>query len=172
MDILKKVEILLNAKARSILPRRGRRSVLDEQEEDILAEIRQALADVEVQERKLAQQLKTEQAEAEAAAQRGDVEQQRAHERRAAELDHYLEEESIKALNIEEKLRALEEKLALAKEAVEKQAQEAASRDAEADKILGQGLGTTKTAPAQEAAPAQPVDDETDLAARKSRLSG
>ena len=38
MDLLKKVETLLNAKARSVLPQRGRRSILDEQEADVLAE--------------------------------------------------------------------------------------------------------------------------------------
>ena len=43
MDILKKVELLLSAKARSALPRRKRHSVLDDKEEELLVEIRQAL---------------------------------------------------------------------------------------------------------------------------------
>lgn len=172
MDLFKKVELLLSAKAKAVLPRRERRSVLDEQEAEIVAEIRRALGDVEAQEQKLAGQIKIELASAETAAQRGDFDEQRVHERRAAELDYYLDQESIKALDLEEKLRALEEKLTLAKEAVEKQAQEVASRDAEASKVLNQGLGKSQSASPPQAAPASPADDEADLTARKSRLSG
>lgn len=171
MDLLKKVELLLNAKSRSMLPRRGRRSALDQQEEEILAEIRRALGDVEAQEQKLAAQIKTELAAADAASQQGNLEEQRVHERRAAELDYYLDQESVKAIDLEEKLQALEEKLALAKEAVENQAREVASRDAEAEKVLRQGLDPIKPAAGQQATPAKPVDDDTNLAHRKSRLS-
>jgi len=172
MDLLKKVELLLNARSRSILPRRNRRSALDQQEEDILAEIRRALGDVEAQEQKLAAQIKTELAAADAAAQQGNLEEQRVHERRAAELDYYLDQESVKAIDLEEKLQALEEKLALAKEAVENQAREVAGRDAEAEKILRQGLDPVKPTTGQQTALAKPVEDDTDLAHRKSRLSG
>ncbi len=58
MDILKKIETLLSARAHAVLPRRGRRSILDQQEAEILAEIRQALGDVETKERELAQRIK------------------------------------------------------------------------------------------------------------------
>jgi hypothetical protein len=172
MDLLKKVELLLNAKARSVLPRRERRGALDEQEEAILAEIRQALQDVAAQERVLAGRIKTEQAEAEAAAQRGDFSEQQVHERRAFELERHLEQESIQAINLEEKLRALEEKLALAKEAVEKQAKEVAGRDAEASKVLAEGLeAVSSTSTAAEPPPAASGDQGADLTTRKSRLS-
>lgn len=187
MDLLKKVELLLNARSRSVLPRRGRRSVLDEQEEDILAEIRQALQDVEAQERLLAGRIKVERAEAEAAAQRGDFTEQGTHERRALELERHLEQESIQALNLEEKLQALEEKLALAKDAVEKQTKEAASRDAEASDILRRGLdrvaalvnptsqdnaSQSNVSQSEVSPPANPSDEEQALSDRKSRLAG
>jgi hypothetical protein len=186
MDLLKKVELLLNARSRSVLPRRGRRSALDQQEEEILAEIRQALQDVEAQERVLAGRIKVEREEAEAAARRGDLAEQHTHERRAMELERHLEQESIQALNLEEKLQALEEKLALAKEAVEKQAKEAATRDAEASNILSRGLDRVSAfvsatsqdsasqgeVASQSEAPVNPGDDEQELSNRKSRLAG
>lgn len=179
MDLLKKVELLLSAKARSALPRRKRSSPLEEQEAEILAEIRRALQAVEVKERELAERLKMEQAEAQNAAERGDLSEQRAHERRAAELEQKLEEESIQAINLEEKLKALEEKLTLAKEAVEKEAKKVADRDAEAAKALAQGgseaevVSEAADASAEEEIPPDDFsDDDPDLAARKSRLSG
>ena len=51
---MKKVELLINASTRSRLPGRGRRSILDEQEAQLLAEIRQAVAHVQTQEQALA----------------------------------------------------------------------------------------------------------------------
>ncbi len=180
MDILKKVELLLSAKARSALPRRKRHSVLDDKEEELLVEIRQALSDVEAQERVLAERLKTERAEAEVAAERGDRTEQRAHERRAAELEQKLEAESIQAINLEEKLAALEEKLLLAKAAVEKEAKKVATKETEASKVLAGGGDDAETEPEQ----TEPIheeeeiisddfaEDEPDMAARKSRLSG
>jgi hypothetical protein len=175
MDLLKKVETLLNATARAKLPRRGRRSILDEQEEELLAQIRQALAKVEAQERVLAKRFKTEQAQAEQAAQRGDWDNQRAHERRAAELERHLEQEGIQAINLEEKLAALEEKLALAKQAVDKEAQAAALREEEADKILARDDSYFEADSAASTQTALVTDDsagdEAEMAARKSRLS-
>ena len=77
MDLLKKVELLLNATTRSMLPHRQRHTILDEQEEQLLTEIRQAVGKVQAQERLLADRLKTEQTQADDAAQRGDWDQQR-----------------------------------------------------------------------------------------------
>lgn len=172
MDLLKKVETLINATTRSKLPRRQRHSILDEQDEELLAKIRQALADVQAQERVLYGRLKSEQEQAEEAAQQGDRENERAHERRAFELERRLEQEGIGAINLEEKLAALEEKLALAKAAVDKEAQAAALREQEADKILA---GTDNPEPGRPTpSPTRkeaPVDDDADLEARKSRLS-
>jgi hypothetical protein len=181
MDLLKKVEFLLEAKARRLLPRRERRSVLDQQEEALLVEIRQALQEVEAKERELAGRIKKELVEAEVAAQHNDLDNQRAHERRAAELEHYLNRESTMAVNLEEKLAALEEKLALAKDAVAKQAKEVTRRDEEASKVLAQGglaipaqaKPETATKPAgEEIIPDDFADDDPETAARKTRLSG
>lgn len=178
MDILKKVELLLNATTRARLPRRDRPSPLDEQEEQLLAEIRQAVAQVQAQERALAERLKSEQAQAETAARQQEWDQQRTHARRAEELERQLNQESIQAINLEEKLAALEEKLALAREAVEKEARKAATRSAEADQVLAQSQpqpdaaaepGTTSSVEKRPAAPTPPT--ASDLAARKSRLS-
>jgi hypothetical protein len=179
MDLLKKVELLLSAKTRAALPRRNRHSSLDEQEAEILAEIRKALRDVEAEERKLAKRLKMEQAEAQQAAERGDWAEQNAHERRAAELEQKLEDESILAINLEEKLAALEEKLALAKEAVKKEAGKAASREAEASKVLAQSGSDVELeseiadtpVKKEEIIPADFADDDAEMAALKSRLS-
>jgi hypothetical protein len=180
MDLLRKIETLISATAHAGLPRRRkRRSALDEHEEKLLAEIRQALDAVEAQERVLAKRLKQERTQAQEAAQIGDRAEQRAHERRAAELERELEQESIQAINLEEKLKALEEKLALAQEAVEKEAKIAAMKDAEAEKVLAQGGGETEAdastaaeSTETEVAPADFPDDEPETAARKSRLSG
>ena len=180
MDLLKKVETLLNATARSPLPRRKRRSILDTQEEKILSDIREALAAVEAQERVLAKRIKSEQAQAEEAAQLGDLADQRAHERRAAELERELQQESIQAIDLEEKLSALEEKLALAKEAVEQQMDvlDATLEEEEAKAIAigseGQSTETTPSdaPPEEESTPADFPDDDPDVAARKSRLAG
>ncbi len=178
MDLLKKVETLLNATARSKLPRRRRRSVLDEQEEKLLAEIRQAVADVQAQEQILADRLKAERSQAEEAAHRGDRSTQRTHERRAEELERQLEQESIQAINLEEKLAALEEQLSLAQEAVDKQAREAAAKDAEASKTLAKGgreadarTENVIKSTGSKTTPNDFSDDPPHIAGRKSRLS-
>ena len=178
MDLLRKVELLLNAKTRASLPQRKRRSPLDEQELEILAEIRAALRDVEAKERMLAERLKTELAEAKNAANRGDRAEQQAHRWRATEIEQKLDQESIFAIDLEEKLAALEEKLTLAREAVEKEARNAAKRDAEAERVLTYGEADSNTTPEKSEQPAEQedtsarsADDEPGLAARKARLS-
>ena len=94
-------------------------------------------------------------------------------------MEQKLEVESIQAINLEEKLAALEEKLALAKEAVEKEAKNAATRDAEASKVLAQGGSDIEVEPEQKDVPVEEevipddfADDDPETAARKSRLSG
>ncbi len=172
MDLMEKINTLLSAAVNAKLPHRERRSALEQLEQEQLASIRQALAEVELRERNMAERLQNEQAKAAEAAQSGDQAEQRAHEKRAAELEYYLRNESLQAINLEEKLAALEEKLALAKEAVEKEARKAKTRDEEASKVLGMAPTTPATAPST-----PPVikpefaGDDPDLAARKSRLS-
>ena len=176
MDLIEKINTLLNATINAKLPHWERRSALEQLEQEQLAAIRRALAEVEIRERDMADRLKTEQVQAEEAAQRGNPDEQRAHERRAAELEHYLRNESLQAINMEEKLAALEEKLAQAKEAVEKEARKAAARDEEASKILGAAPATTTNStpqipPAPTVIKPEFADDAPDVAARKSRLS-
>lgn len=178
MDLLKKVETLINAKTRAALPRRERRSILDDEEAKVLADIQAALQDVELQERQLAQKVKTERAEAKDAAQRGDRAGQLAHERRAIELERRWEEEATLAINLEEKLAALEQKLNLAKEAVDKEAKKAATIDAAAEAVLaGHGASAVSDVepegipPEADIIPDDFSDDDPDMAARKSRLS-
>jgi hypothetical protein len=173
MDLMDKINTLFSAAVNAKLPHRERRSALEQLEQEQLAAIRQALAEVELRERNMAERLKTEQIQVQEAAQRGDQLEQRAHEKRAAELDYYLRNESLQAIDLEEKLSALEEKLALAKEAVEKEARKAKAIDEEASKVLGMAPASAATSP-----PAPPIvikpefaDDNPELAARKSRLS-
>lgn len=173
MDLFEKFNTLLNAAVNAKLPHRERRSALAQLEQEQLAAIRQALAEVELREHNMAERLKIEQAKAEEAIQQGDQLEQQAHQRRAAELEYYLRNESLQAINLEEKLSALEEKLSLAKEALEKEARKAKTRDEEASKVLGLAPAST-TSPT----PSPPIiikpqfaDDAPDMAARKSRLS-
>jgi hypothetical protein len=177
MDLIEKFNTLLNATVRSAMSPRERRSALEQLEQEQLEAIRQALAQVELREREAAERVKSEQSQAEAAAQRGDTTEQRAHERRAAELERHLQGESIQAINLEEKLRALEEKLALAKEAVDKETRKAAARDEAASQVLARTQSsstitqTVKSPPATTEVKPQFTGDDSALAARKSRLS-
>jgi len=177
MDLLKKIELLISAKTQSILPRSERRSPLDEEDAKVLAEIREALNEVETRERDLARQVNVERAEAQAAESRGDLEQARTHKRRAAELDHYLNEESELAIKLEQHLAILEEKLTLAQEAVEQEAEKVARRQAAAEATLSP---TVDGAPADGPLEIKPAGEKQksalkrkdDLETRKSRLLG
>ncbi len=174
MDLLDKLETLINSAARSALPRRERRSLLDKEEERILADIRAALREVEAQERVLAERVKDERVQAKIAEERGDLTDKRTHERRAFELERQLEQESIQAINIEEKLAALEEKLALAKDAVEKEGRKVAERDEAASKILDR-LPDDQEAPTRRPAASsedRPKPQDKSMKARRSRLTG
>ena len=178
MDLLKKVELLLSAKSRAALPRRERRSTLDEEEAQLIAEIRKALGDVEVKERELAQRIKMERSEARAAANRGDLEEQRTHKRRAAELESHLDQEMGLAIDLEAKLSALQEKLALAQEAVENEARKVVRRDAAAESILDEDTPAVEpqrkpqTTPRSTPAESSAINRNENIKKRKSRLTG
>lgn len=174
MDLLKKVELLLSAKTRSALPKRRRRSPLDDEEAKLIAEIRKALGDVEAKERELAGRIQLEQAEAAAAADRGDIENHLAHTRRLTELEHHLRQESTLAINLEEKLAALEEQLALAQAAVDREAGKAAQRSSEAEAVLSRDAADVDErmqAILNTPPEARPASKEVKLETRKSRLS-
>ena len=180
MDFLKKVELLINAKSRSALPRRERRSILDKEEAQLLADIRKALGDVQAKEEELAQNIKVEQARADDAAERGDFGEKQVHDKRVAELNHYLRRESTMAIDLEEKLAQLEEKLALAQQAVDREAEKAGHIDEEASKVLDQTDYVAESidprteeilnTPPEEVAP-PPPQKPVDIKERKSRLS-
>jgi len=171
MDLLKKVELLLNAKTRSALPRRSRHSLADDEEAALLAEIRQALGDVEAKERELAGRIQVEQAEATAAAERGDIENHLAHTRRAADLEYHLRQESTMAINLEEKLAALEEKLAQAQAAVDREAAKAAQRSAAADAVIDRSEAGLDERMQSILNSSPPPPKDVELKTRKSRLS-
>ncbi|GAB4425900.1 MAG: hypothetical protein Kow0031_05600 [Anaerolineae bacterium] len=178
MDLLKKVELLINAKTRSALPRRDRPNPLAEEEARLIAEIRRALGDVEVKERELAQRIKMERDEAKAAADRGDTEEMRTHKRRAAELESHLDQEMTFAIDLEAKLAALQEKLAQAQAAVENEARKVAERDSAAEAVLTESEVAPPVEP-RRAAPPPPapqaqgsaINRGEDLKKRKSRLA-
>ena len=121
-------------------------------------------------ERALAEQLKNERAQAEAAARRGDRPEQRAYEKRAVELARQLDQESIQAIDLEEKLAALEEKLTLAQEAVEKQAKNAELKAEEAAKVMAQGGGTTETVTSSSSDSTQAESTTNELTDDEARL--
>lgn len=179
MDLLKKVELLINAKTRSALPRRERPNPLAEEEARLIAEIRQALGDVEVKERELAQRIKTERSQAKAAADRGNTEEMRTHKRRAAELESHLDQEMTFAIDLEAKLTALQEKLAQAQAAVENEARKVAERDSAAEAILSEAdvsptveeRQTVSPAPAPKSS-SSTINRSEDIKKRKSRLTG
>ncbi len=178
MDLLKKVELLINAKTRSALPQRGRPNPLAEEEARLIAEIRQALGDVEVKERELAQRIKTERSQAKAAADRGDTEEQRAHKRRAAELESHLDQEMTFAIDLEAKLAALQDKLAQAQAAVENEARKVAERDSAAEAVLSEADVPPAIEPRRPAPPppgptasGSAINRSEDLTRRKSRLA-
>ena len=74
---------------------------------------------------------------------------------------------------MEEKLAALEEKLALAKEAVDNEARKVADRTAAADAVLDrEPLPQQQPAASDINIPKKLADDASAMKARKSRLSG
>ena len=77
MDLMEKINTLLSAAVNAKLPHRERRSALEQLEQEQLASIRQALAEVELRERNMAERLQNEQAKAAEAAQSGDQAEQR-----------------------------------------------------------------------------------------------
>ena len=72
MDLIEKINTLLNATINAKLPHWERRSALEQLEQEQLVAIRRALAEVEVREQEMVNRLQTEQVKAEEAAQRGD----------------------------------------------------------------------------------------------------
>jgi chromosome segregation ATPase len=153
MDLLKKIETLINATTRATLSggRQGWSEPLEEEGEKTRAAIREALAEIKLRERELAGRLKLEQAQA---AETTTPSEQRDHERRAAELERHLQTESLEAINLEEKLAALEERLARMKE-----------------QALAAELEAMPPPASTEARPDDVARETPDLTARKSRLS-
>jgi uncharacterized membrane protein YccC len=179
MDLLKKIELLINAKTHAALPRQERHNPQTEEDAKILAEIRKALDDVDAVEQDLARRIKREHHQAQVAEQQGDFAQARDHKRRVKELDHYLNEQSEQAIKLEQYLAKLEDDLARAQEAVTREAEKVTRREAAADEVLSQS-GTVPPsaesvpAPSSTAKPAREsaLKRKDDLETRKSRLQG
>ncbi len=173
MSLGKKLSTLINAALRGGLPRRRkRRRVASDDAEAQLKAIREALAEVEIKERQVAEQLKAARAKTKAAAESGTREEEVAQRRMADELETHLETQSTEATRLAQKLTEIENQLAEKREQVEDNiatAQEVITRSqitggkteehSEEVSVVGDEEITT-------------ADDEDDLAARKSRLSG
>jgi len=158
MKLLEKINLLLDAKIQAIVPPspRERVSPLDQAEAQRLAEIRQALRDVESLKQDLIQQL---QSKRNSVAQTDKPTLVQKVDKQVAELT-----ERPEIVNLEASLAALEEHLALLKA-------EADQRGQAADAIL-QGK-KEPTPPLQlPASEFEIIEDDAKLAARKARLAG
>lgn len=157
MNLADKLKTLLSARLRSASPFKGqRRHPPPEDPGGQLAAIRQALAEVEAKEQAVADHLRAAETKAAEAAAEGDRETARAQQRLANELQAHLETQSTQAIKLQEKLAALETKLADTR------------REAQ------QRLDTAQTALEAPAAGEEDEagdDEDADLSARKSRLS-
>ncbi len=158
MNLLEKINLLLDAKIQAIVPQapRERHSPLDQAEAQRLAEIRQALREVENLKQELIKQLQTKQ---NSATVQADKDAARDYARQATELA-----ERPEIVNLEASLVALEERLALLKA-------EADQRGQAADAILHgkKELPPPLQLPASEF---EIMEDEAKVAARKARLAG
>ena len=175
MSFGKKLSTLINATLRGGFPRRRkrRRAASDDAEAQLKA-IREALAEVEVKERQVAEQLKAARAKTKAATESGNRAEEVAQRRMADELETHLETQSIEATHLAEKLTEIENRLAEEREQVEDNiatAQEVITRS----QVTGgetEERGEEVPVIGDEETPTTDDDgDGDDLAARKSRLS-
>lgn len=162
MNLGDKLRTLLSARLRSASPLKGkRRHPPPADPGDQLAAIRQALAEVEAKEQAVADQLRATEATATEAAAKGNREAEREQQRLANELKAHLETQSTQAIKLQEKLAALEEKLAQTR-------QEAQQRLAVSSTTVGE---TSQSGSAPGVTAETGDDEDADLTARKSRLS-
>lgn len=159
MKFGKKLSTLINATLRFGLSRSKRKLGSDSgNPESNLDTLRRHLADVEAKERELAGLLKVTHAKAKLARDEGRVVDADAQQRLTTELEAHLETQSTQAIALSKKLKAMKESL----EMQNKAAQQAAA-----------GNPASATDSAIDAGPSTPpaATDDTDLSARKSRLS-
>ena len=161
MGLGKKLSTLINATLRGGFSGRRRRyrpAKGDPQAQ--LQAIQEALAEVEVKERQMADRLQETRANLEAAIDRGDREEAASQRRLAATLEAQLKTQSTEAVHLAEKLSVVEASL------TEKKA--TAEKDDTPSAVTAQDLNDQP--PASDPSHASPpVDNE--LSARKNRLS-
>ncbi|GEM_PF-4720047 len=145
MNLLEKVTLLINAKLQSTLPHRERYSPLDKADAERLAEIRQAIAEMESLKQNLTQRLQTK-IKTDAGKTKHDYKEE-------------LAEHSKEVINLEESLTALEERLVTLKA-------EAIKREQAAEAIL-----SNEKEPPPQIEEIDLIEDEAKLSARKARLS-
>lgn len=165
MGLGKKLVTLINATIRGGLPQRRQHRVNQNDPTGQLETVRQALAAVELQERAVAEKLKETQANVEEALTQGNSEVVAAQRKLAQKLETQLQTQSTEAIALSEKLAAIEQAL------VETQAETEATI---ADAQDGLNPLTEPTATPDDVASGDSVapSDDSELAARKSRLSG
>ncbi len=156
MDIGKKLTTLIKAAVHVGDPLRQKKYAADPNAQ--LQLLRKSLADVEKQERKLADMLKVARTKAQLAAEQGDQTQAKAEQRLVAELKAQLDVQSVRAITLTEKLTALEAHLTPKKDPTPRRSDAAIAADA------------TPTRQSTSSPPAS-RDEDSDLTARKSRLS-
>ena len=154
MSFARKLTTLINATVRGGLPQRQRRArVLPNDPEDQLTAIRKALAEVEAKERAVVERLKSTEAKAEAAVESGDQAEAAAQQKLARELEVHLKTQSTEAIQLSEKLEAIEAQ-------IEETRSETHDRISTADEVLSEDEQSE-----------QPKSSDEELSERKSRLS-
>ena len=119
MDLAKKINTLVSATIKDILPERKRRHPPTDDPDGRLQAIREALAEIEVQERKVADLLKETQVNIDQAASAGNGEEERSQRRLAAELEAQLHQSSTKAVKLTQRIADLETFMAAEREQAE-----------------------------------------------------
>jgi len=171
MNLGKKLATLLNAAIRGSNPAAKAKGISSEDPKTQLESLRQAMSDVEAKERQVAKLLEAAKVKARDAEESGSYKETAAQNRLVAELEAQLDSQSTQAISLTERLQQVEASLdAQQKEAKARAAAEEKSiRAAEAE-----GNEQTQSLAIPQKSTDQPTsdDDNPDLNARKSRLSG
>jgi len=185
MGFGKKLSTLINATLRGgFSGRRKRPRHVPDDPESQLKAIRKALAEVELKERQVGDQLQATQTRLNQAIEGGDQAEVTAQRRLLHQLESHLKTQSTEAVRLAESLAVIEDHLATERrEAAERIAAQPEVRDrsappqesvAQAQSIGGAGQAQTEPvspAATEDATDADDSQDDDELAARKSRLS-
>jgi chromosome segregation ATPase len=178
-DLVKKLSTLINATLRGGLPKRRRKIRTDDEPAAQIKAVQDALAEVEINERKVTAQLQETRAKIDDALERGDTQAVAEQRRLARELEAQLQTQSTEAIQLAETLAQIEDRLTEAQAEVEHNLAEAQTQAqakptiTQADSVGGQSqerVEPTASADPTDTPPA--TNDNDELTARKSRLSG